>query len=173
MYYLKKPDLSDRDEFIDMMNEWEMTDESIVPSIMCWYSPHFETFLSILKQYENAETTPAQLAPASLYILTDETGRIYGGFHIRHYLTTELRLFGGHIGYGIRPSERNKGLGKLQLALGLDVARQMGFEKVMVSCDAKNKASDAVIKSCGGELEFEGVSELHPNVRLKRYWITL
>lgn len=173
MFYLKKPDIDDAHEFIEMMQEWESTDESIVPSIMCWYTPHFESFLSVLKQYEDQKTTPPQMAPATLYILTDETKRIYGGLHIRHCLTRELRLFGGHIGYGIRPSERGKGLGKLQLELGLQKAKEMGLERVMVSCNAFNKASDAVIKHCGGELEFEGVSELHPNVRLKRYWFTL
>ena len=69
------------------------------------------------------------MAPATLYILTDETKRIYGGLHIRHYLTHELRLFGGHIGYGIRPSERGKGLGKLQLELGLQKAKEMGLNR--------------------------------------------
>ena len=39
--------------------------------------------------------------------------------NIRHYLNEELSKFGGHIGYSIRPTERNKGYAHEQLKLAL------------------------------------------------------
>jgi predicted acetyltransferase len=55
-------------------------------------------------------------------------------------LTLEIEN-GGHIAYGIRPSERKKGYGKQQLLLILDVARNMNIPKVMIVCDKDNIAS--------------------------------
>ena len=57
-------------------------------------------------------------------------GRILGTCSVRHHLNESLRTFGGHIGYTVRPSERQKGYGKVQLRLALDRARDLGIDRV-------------------------------------------
>ena len=49
--------------------------------------------------------------------------RIIGAVNIRHSLTEHLFNAGGHIGYGIRPSERRKGYATKLLALSLEKRR--------------------------------------------------
>ena len=59
----------------------------------------------------------------------------------------------GNIGYGIRPSERNKGYGTLLLELLLEKCRELGMKEVSVSCLEKNIASKRVIEKNNGYFE--------------------
>lgn len=50
---------------------------------------------------------PEGFVNETLYFLTDDNEtKLFGAVDIRHELNDYLRLFGGHIGYGIVPSER-------------------------------------------------------------------
>ena len=107
----------------------------------------------------------------SQHMLVDEDRhRILGMVNIRHYLNERLLRTSGHIGYTIRPSERNKGYGKLQLKLALEFIKSIGVNDVLITCDESNVISAKLIESCGGELE--GI--VHVPVlgcMVKRYWI--
>lgn len=96
--------------------------------------------------------------------------KIIGSIQLRHSLTSELEQHGGHIGYGIRPSERRKGYGKQQLLLVLDEARNLKIPKVMISCDKDNIPSIKTAISCGGILTCENVYEGKEQLI---YWIDL
>ena len=96
--------------------------------------------------------------------------RIIGTIQLRHSLTEELEKHGGHLGYGIRPTERKKGYGKQQLLLVLEIARDMKFEKVMIICDKDNVASSQTAISCGGILAGENFFE---GKEQQIYWISL
>ncbi|WP_408582003.1 GNAT family N-acetyltransferase [Enterococcus avium] len=48
---------------------------------------------------------------------------------IRHELNEFLREFGGHIGFGVRPTERGKGYATEILRLGLKYCEILGLEK--------------------------------------------
>ena len=91
-------------------------------------------------------------------------GKLIGCIKIHHSLTDDIRS-GGHIAYGIRPSERKKGYGKAQLKLGLEYARQIPLQQVIIACDKDNIASANTAMSCGGvltrEFEEEGVTKQH------------
>lgn len=77
---------------------------------------------------------------------------------------------GGHIGDGIRPSERNKGLGTQMIALALQECQKLGIKKVLMCCDKENIASARTIIKNGGILENE---VLDNGVWIQRYWIEL
>lgn len=91
-------------------------------------------------------------------------GKLIGCIKLHHILTDELES-GGHIAYGIRPSERGKGYGKQQLLLCLEYARQLQMKQVIIACDRDNTASAKTAMSCGGRLvkEFEedGIPKQH------------
>jgi predicted acetyltransferase len=92
--------------------------------------------------------------------------------NIRHRLNDYLLRQGGHIGYSIRPTERKKGLGALQLSLGLQKCRELGMTRVLVTCDKSNPGSAGVIRSNGGVLENE-VADHASGEMVQRYWISL
>lgn len=89
---------------------------------------------------------------------------------IRHRLNEHLLRIGGHIGYGIRPSERNKGYATMQLALALDKAKEMGLTRVLLTCDKYNIGSAKTIINNGGILDSEDIID---GIEIQRYWIEL
>lgn len=110
------------------------------------------------------------LATADTYLLMKD-GEIIGALSLRHYLSENLLKTGGHIGYGIRPSQRGKGYAPCMLALGLEKAKERGIDRVLVTCDEDNPASARTIEACGGVLENREQGENGALVR--RYWITV
>ncbi|MDD5602655.1 MAG: GNAT family N-acetyltransferase [Eubacteriales bacterium] len=72
---------------------------------------------------------------------------------VRHYLNDRLRKRGGHIGYCIRPSQREKGFGNIILAELLKKAAGLGIPKALVTCSETNACSRKVIEHNGGEYE--------------------
>ncbi|MDL2232489.1 GNAT family N-acetyltransferase [Ruminococcaceae bacterium OttesenSCG-928-L11] len=99
------------------------------------------------------------------------SGKIVGTIAVRHSLNDALLYSGGHIGYGIRPSERRKGYGSEMLAHALDRCRELSMEKALVTCDKGNIASAKTAQKKGGILENEVVEE-DGNI-VERYWIPL
>ena len=61
--------------------------------------------------------------------------------NIQHYLNEQLIIGDRHIGAGICPSERGKGLGTKMLALAIEECYELGIERILVCCD-KNKVED-------------------------------
>ena len=61
--------------------------------------------------------------------------------------------YAGHIGYGVRCSEWNKGYGTLMLKLALEKAKEMGLSKVLLTCDDDNPASAKVMEKNGAVLQ--------------------
>jgi predicted acetyltransferase len=93
----------------------------------------------------------------TFWLVQDET-RILGELRLRHRLTEMLAIEGGHIGYNIRPSERRKGYGTLQLRLGLEKARGLRLTRVLVTCDDDNLPSAKIIETNGGVLSGRSIS---------------
>ena len=77
---------------------------------------------------------------------------------------------GGHIGYGIRPSARGRGLATWALRSVLVRAPALGLRTLLVTSGDSNLASARVIEKAGGVLEDVRDTELG---RTRRYWITL
>ena len=86
-----------------------------------------------------------------------------GTLTIRHWLTDALRIFGGHIGYGVRPSRRRPA-DTTHASLGLPVAHELGIDPALLTCDATNIASRRVIEASGGIAD-------GPVGPKQRYWV--
>jgi predicted acetyltransferase len=107
---------------------------------------------------------------STFFSIRKTDNKIIGSIQLRHFLTPDLEKHGGHIGYGIRPSERRKSYGKQQLFLVLDIARNMKIPKVMISCDKHNIPSKKTALSCGGVLTYENI---YKGKEQQIYWIDL
>lgn len=116
---------------------------------------------------------PEGKVPAHTYFFVRRSDdQIIGMINIRHKLNSFLLNEGGHIGYSIRPTERNKGLGTLMLSLGLSKCRELNIKNVLVTCDKINIGSAKVIQNNKGVLENEIYSETYSQI-IQRYWIHL
>ena len=95
-----------------------------------------------------------------------------GVIQIRHRFNEYLEKYAGHIGYSVCPSERRKGYATQMLALALPKCRELGIEKVLISCVQGNEGSRGTILNNGGVYE-STVWEPEHGVWLERYWIDL
>lgn len=107
-----------------------------------------------------------------LYWIVDE-GEVVGFLSFRHALNDYLREVGGHIGYAVRESRRRRGYATAALLLGLDRAREIGLDRVLVSCDDDNEASARTIEKAGGVLQDVRDQSERGYPLVRRYWITL
>ncbi len=103
--------------------------------------------------------------------MVNENKKLLGAISIRHYLNEQLLRLSGHIGYGIRPTERRKGYATAMLKLALEKCKDMGIKQVLITCDKNNIASAKTIISNNGILENELIEE-DGNI-IQRYWIEL
>lgn len=158
-----------RAQLNELMDEWILEGtENIVPWAICKNDYHdFDAYLAGL---EIKEPRDGKVPDTTCFCLDTETNRFVGAVNIRHYLNDYLMRCGGHIGDGIRPSMRGKGLGAKMLALALDECRKMGLERVLMVCDAENHASARTIQKNGGILENRTVEK---GCEIERYWIDL
>lgn len=156
--------------YMDYIGEWEKSGERIVPSGSRRDGKSFEQLIRLWTDQKTDHMYEKGFVPATLYFLIDENRKIYGALQIRHELNDFLLDHGGHIGYGIRPSERRKGLATKMLALSLEKARALGIGRVLITCDKNNLASAKTIMNNGGILENEVV---HQDRTTQRYWIQL
>lgn len=152
----------------EMLDEWYATGEKIVP-----YAIRKEDYHDWEKYKHSLEVkgTSLETVPDSTFFCLDESRDIFvGAVNIRHYLNDSLLLNGGHIGDGVRPSERRKGIATAMIGLALGKCRELGINRVLMVCDRENIASAKSIQNNGGILENEIIVD---GVIEQRYWIEL
>ena len=89
----------------------------------------------------------------STFLLACVDGDIVGRVSIRHELNAYLASVASHIGYAVRPTYRRRGYARSILRQSLELARDIGLRRVLITCDDDNVASVSLIESFGGRLE--------------------
>jgi predicted acetyltransferase len=130
----------------------------------------FEAWVGRLAYEEDTTTPPLPGWVHCTHRWMVDGERYLGAISLRHSLNDNLREVGGHIGYGVRPSERRRGLAGWALAETLDRARGLGLDRVLITCLVTNVASARTIEGAGGV--FEDVRS-HAGEPYRRYWIAL
>jgi len=128
---------------------------------------HRTTF-AIFTQRLHDLSLPETPIPEGIVAMTTlwwvEGDEYLGRLSIRHQLTDWLRDFGGHIGYVVRPSERRHGHASAMLKAALPLARDLGIDPALLTCDDTNAGSRRVIESNGGVFEDQRGDKL-------RFWV--
>ena len=101
-------------------------------------------------------------------------GKLIGFICLRHSMEydDDEGEFASHIGYSVRPGERNKGYATEQLRLTLMKARQLGLPSVRLICRVENEASNRVILRCGGKF-IDTIHGEESGLNVNRYDIPL
>ena len=123
--------------------------------------------------YKDPLTVPQGRVPATQYMFVrEEDQKIVGMIQIRHCFNAYLEKYGGHIGYSVAPSERRKGYAALMLKTALPICRELGIDRVLITCISGNEGSKRTILKNGGVYE-STVLESEEGIDLERYWIDL
>ena len=111
-------------------------------------------------------------APSNTYLAVRmRDNKIVGIIDLRHHINNPvLSLWGGHIGYSVRPSERRMGYAKEMLRLTLQNCKLINLDKVMITCSRGNIASEKTIIANGGIFENEVLVD---GEYIKRFWIAI
>ena len=157
----------------EMIDEWKADQELNHTNRSPWaiFRNDYHDFDFYLENLEAKEEADGRVPDSVFFLLDTERDRLLGAVNIRHYLNEKLFREGGHIGDGIRPSERRKGYATEMIRLALIECRKLGIAKVLMTCDRDNIASAKSIVKNGGILENEFVNS--DGVIEQRYWIFL
>ena len=126
-------------------------------------------YIARLERQRNGLDLPAGFVPATFLVAVADRDLV-GRVSIRHELNEYLSEVGGHIGYGVRPAFRRRGYATQMLRQAVEIARSLGIERALVTCDGDNTASASTIERCGGVLE-EAARRLDDPKKSRRYWI--
>ena len=174
-FYFEKPSIKRKKEIIEFLDEFvkygsDINGSGSLDKIYDGYT--FEEVLDMCLRLEDEEYAKSVgKCPGKTFLLVrEDDNKIVGTINLRWNLTDAMLKFGGHIGYGIRPTERRKGYNKINLYMVLKEAKKIGLDRVMLDCNVNNIGSDNTIKSLGGVLER---TEVDPsdNKLTNVYWI--
>jgi predicted acetyltransferase len=129
----------------------------------------FAAWLTRLTSQSEAVEGVAVGTHRCLYRWIFEDGRVLGGMALRYGSDDYVRS-AGHIGYGIRPSARRRGVATWALGQILDEARAVGLDRALLVCAVDNRVSAKTIERCGGVLDGVRDGKFGP---VRRYWIDL
>ena len=107
-------------------------------------------YLRRLAEIERGHGLPAGWVTMTTRWLLDGRDRVVGEVRVRHRLTADLEVEGGHVGYFVHPDARGLGHGTAILALALNVLAGFGVDRALVTCDDDNARSRRVILGNGG-----------------------
>ena len=168
-FELVRPSIEYKKQYEEMMNEWENFGGRLNPGALRRYS-HSQKRIVPYEEWLNW-IDEDQRAGQELYFFINEQ-KILGAISIRPKKNASHMSTDGHIGYGIRPSERRKGYATIMLSMALLILKHYGINPVVISCDKDNVGSAKTILNNNGKL-IEEVTGKAPGSILQIYHIRL
>lgn len=157
------PKLEDKEEIIKYVEEHYSHNEKSISASNRLTSTKYEDWV---KKIEDNVNIPDKEWGKSLTYLAFNDEELVGLLSVRYDLSDEkVRKF-GHIGYGVRPSQRRKGYATQMLKYGLEECKKHGLNKVIVACYKQNIGSAKTIMKNNGTL----IKEEDVSVNISEFW---
>lgn len=160
-------------ELGEMIDEWKLDQETNHTDCSPWaiFRNDYHNFAYYLANLDHKKPEAGMVPDSTFFLLDIDRNRLLGAVNIRHELNEHLLKYGGHIGDGVRPSERRKGYATEMIRLALLECQKLGIRKVLICCNKENVGSRKSIINNGGVLENELLNA--DGAIIQRYWITL
>ena len=175
-FYLEEPTIERKNEALEYLNEFVQFDSELNGTgsmDKCLDGWTYEEFLIEMEKRKDKDYAYSinHCPSKTFFLIRKNDNKIIGMINIRYDISQELLEKGAsHIGYSIRPTERQKGYNKIQLYLGLLEIQKMGEKKILLECTVDNIGSNKSIISLGGILEKTELDK-YDNEMTNYYWI--
>jgi len=153
----------------DFLADFERAGETHIPAYFADDAWSHAQIVEEFARQSRGEGLPEGWVPGTTFFLFDGDA-IVGVANLRHWLNENLLAFGGHVGYSVRPSARNRGYATALLGEVKKLAKARGIDRLRVTCSAENLSSARVIEKSGGTLDDQAFVEAAGG-HVRRYWI--
>lgn len=137
------------------------------------YLDNYDGWLEKLEEDRTRIPNEEKVPTETYFLVRENDNKIVGMINIRLTLNENLKKFGGHIGYSIRPTERKKGYNKVNLYLGLLCCKEHGISEVLMDCDNSNLGSAKTMQALGGKLIREYYDDTYAHCTVQDYIINV
>lgn len=166
------PDIRYKDSFAEALYEG-LDLEPATPEDILLARHDFDAYMAKRHDLSRPVVLPGgirirRVPQIDLWLVKGDT--FIGRSSLRPKLNSSLKKRGGNLGYAIRHSERRKGYGRLILKLTLRRAKELGLEKILITCHDENLGSIRIIEGAGGMLQ-DKVKISGLPLPERRYWI--
>lgn len=175
-FYLEEPTIERKNEALEYLNEFVRFDSELNGTgsmDKCLDGWTYEEFLIEMEKRKDRDYAYSinRCPSKTFFLIRKNDNKIIGMINIRYDISQELLEKGAsHIGYSIRPTERQKGYNKIQLYLGLLEEQRVGEKRILLDCTVDNIGSNKSIISLGGVLEKTELDK-YDNTMTNYYWI--
>ena len=137
----------------------------------CSTSKEWIDICKLRKSSETCEQAGTTVPSTTYFAIREHDQKLVGVIDLRHHINHPiLSTWGGHCGYSVRPSERRKGYATEMLRLNIVKAKELGIEKMLVTCAEENAASEKTILANGGI--YENTIDVD-GYKIKMFWISI
>lgn len=151
MIELRELDLKEPDEIYRMIEEIGEGQNGFINGLLSTTKKEFQEKLIRNFEMSRGINLAEGVVPQTIYWFY--AGRVPVGYgKLRHRLNERLLEYGGHIGYIIRPTERNKRYGTVALRELVKEAALKGINEILLTCNEDNIVSRKIIESNHGVL---------------------
>lgn len=167
---LIEPNIDFEESHTTFVEEFEKRGDKVHPWVVAEPYDHFSDYVAMLNAAPKGVNVPPGFVAHSTFWLVDADNEIVAISNLRHELNDFLVAYGGHIGYGVRPSVRRRGYATEILRQTLLMAKERGIDRIRITCSKDNPASAKTILRNGGIPDDEVFMPEHNEV-ICRYWI--
>lgn len=172
--YFIEPTMNIADAIADYRQELLEADCTFDGTLSLKRMPDMQEYVDyVIDRANPIHETPEQNDLVTLlFCMRKSDSKILGSIQIRHEMDEFKRLYSGHIGYSVRPSERRKGYATRILKFAVDYCRTLGIKDINISCMTDNEASRRTILANGGK--YRDTVHFHSDqldIDLERYLI--
>lgn len=161
---IRLPEITDKEEIISYIEEHYSHNENSLSASNMLTSTNYEDWVKRIHQ--NVNIPDEVWGKSYTYLVFNDNKKLIGLLSIRYDLNEELVQKYGHIGYGVRPSERQKGYATKMLEYALKECKKLGMNKVILGCYKENIGSAKTILKNGGKL----IREENDYNEINNYW---
>jgi predicted acetyltransferase len=169
---LESPRVELKDSYLSLVEEFRRRGEPPIPFVLGFPTDDFPSFIGRLKKCAEGSDLPKGFVAHETFWLVAENEQVLGVSNLRYSLTDALRRDGGHIGFGIRPSERRQGFATIILRETFVKAKERGITRALVTAHKGNTGSVRSILKNGGIFDSEELIRGHTDL-MQRFWIPL